>query len=65
MSRNSTFMLLTFNKALFLSMCVRFPCVHTVESHDEIAHSECLSIFLANYTKVHYPVKVTSKYLKY
>ena len=35
-------MLLMFDKALFLSMCVHFSCVHTVESHNEIAHSECL-----------------------
>ena len=27
-SRISKFMLLMFNKALFLSMCVHFPCVH-------------------------------------
>ena len=44
MSRISKFMLLTFNKALFLSMYECFPCVHTVESHDEIAHNDCLSI---------------------
>ena len=43
-SRISEFLLLTFNKALFLFMCVRFPCVHTIESHNEIAHSECLCI---------------------
>ena len=41
-SRISKFMLLMFNKALFLSMCVLFPWVHTVESHNEIAHIECL-----------------------
>ena len=44
MSRISKFMLLKFNKALFLSMCVHFPCVHTVESYSEIVHSECISI---------------------
>ena len=45
-SRISKFILLMFNKALFLSICVRFSCVHTctVESHNEIAHSECLII---------------------
>ena len=31
----------------------------TVESHNEIAHSECLKYSEANYTQVHYTVKVT------
>ena len=31
----------------------------TVESHNEMAHSECLKYRKANYTQVHYTVKVT------
>ena len=31
----------------------------TVESHNKIAHSECLKYSEANYTQVHYTVKVT------
>ena len=31
----------------------------TVESHNEIAHSECLKYSEANYTQVHYTVKIT------
>ena len=31
----------------------------TVESHNEIAHSQCLKYSEANYTQVHYTVKVT------
>ena len=49
-------------------MCVCLPCVHTVESHNEIAHSECPSkvkYFGANFTLVHYTEKVTGKNIKY
>ena len=40
-------------------MCIFSMC--TVESHNEIAHSECLKYSEADYTQGHYTVKVTGK----